>query len=491
MAGGAGPDQIETPFLQLVLTRIWSEEIRSGSRVLHRSTFDGRGGLGGAQEIVSGYFDDVMAALGPDAQEACARFFDRLVTPSGNKIAYAVEDLARHAGDLGARVPQVLKTLSDARLLYRVPSPPDHPELDCYEIFHDVMAPAVLQWRAAYLERRRRAARARRRRWLLAAIATSLLAVAAARALWDVRDAAKRAEQLGQELMTSGQAELAAIAFARSRRLYRSGLDRLSEARAASLQRVAETVAAPWGFLEDLRTSAVRELHGDVVRIGRDVPEGGLFNDISFPDQRISRRHLEIRRKGLYVEDLRTTNGTTLNAKFLEYGQVAPLRDGDLLVLAGVEAFRFRTDRPDTSPAPPSDSWAILLDGSRSVEYLTSSRESVVVGQARVAAEHGLQPSAVLWVQRTPGAALMYGRAVVLQDFLIPGQLDALFSGIAPQIIPPDRRRKLAELLSRGGYPVPARWVQLNAEPMATRVGKSPTAFRWFQVVPMRESRGF
>src|SRR5262249_16424230 len=46
----ASADEIETPFLQLVMTRLWEYEISHGSRVLHKETLDGE--LGGAEKIV-------------------------------------------------------------------------------------------------------------------------------------------------------------------------------------------------------------------------------------------------------------------------------------------------------------------------------------------------------------------------------------------------------------------------------------------------------
>ena len=46
--GGSG-DRVETPYLQLVLTRLWDEERQLGSNVLRASTLER---LGGAQGIV-------------------------------------------------------------------------------------------------------------------------------------------------------------------------------------------------------------------------------------------------------------------------------------------------------------------------------------------------------------------------------------------------------------------------------------------------------
>ena len=57
-----------------------------------------------------------MTRLDAVEQEVCSRLFDRLVTPSGTKIACDVADLTKWAGDLEEHVPAVLQTLSDKRL---------------------------------------------------------------------------------------------------------------------------------------------------------------------------------------------------------------------------------------------------------------------------------------------------------------------------------------------------------------------------------------
>ena len=80
--------QIETPYLQLVMTRLWDEEMRAGS-----STFCGWrrcDRLGGAERIVRTHLDKTMSALPPNEQDIAARVFHYLVTPSGTKIAHSV-----------------------------------------------------------------------------------------------------------------------------------------------------------------------------------------------------------------------------------------------------------------------------------------------------------------------------------------------------------------------------------------------------------------
>jgi len=120
-SAGAGQAQnpeddstIETPFLQLVLTRLWQEELGNDSRSLRLNTLLK---LGGAREIVRTHLDDVMKKLEPLEQKLCAGFFDRLVTPSGTKIACRLDDLGKWAGELAEQVIPVVKVLSESRIL--------------------------------------------------------------------------------------------------------------------------------------------------------------------------------------------------------------------------------------------------------------------------------------------------------------------------------------------------------------------------------------
>jgi hypothetical protein len=159
-AAGAGQAQtrddtarIEAPFLQLVITRLWDEEVQANSRTLRLSTLER---LGDAQEIVRTYLDGVMNRLDGAKQEVCSRFFDRLVTPSGNKIACSVDDLTKWAGTMAVDVPSVLQDLSGSRILRRVAAPTGLNGGN-YEIFHDVLAPAILGWRAQYIQTQQQA----------------------------------------------------------------------------------------------------------------------------------------------------------------------------------------------------------------------------------------------------------------------------------------------------------------------------------------------
>jgi len=152
-ASSTGPASttIETPFLQLVMTRLWSEETARGSQVLTESMLRS---LGGASRIVRTHLDSVMARLTDEQRAIAADVFRHLVTPSGTKIAHTAADLADYAGlSDSAKLAGMLEELASGedRVLRPVPPPVDQPGPPRYEIFHDVMAPAVLDWRRRYV----------------------------------------------------------------------------------------------------------------------------------------------------------------------------------------------------------------------------------------------------------------------------------------------------------------------------------------------------
>lgn len=155
-SGGArAPEHfIEAPFLQLVASRLWAEETGAGSRVLRLATLER---LGGAQEIVHKHLDDVMEGLDAPSRDVCASFFDRLVTPTGSKVACSQDDLERWAESLAPQVARVLEHLCTNRILRRVAQSSEDPNATSFEIYHDVLAAAVLAWRARYIGTRQQA----------------------------------------------------------------------------------------------------------------------------------------------------------------------------------------------------------------------------------------------------------------------------------------------------------------------------------------------
>ena len=218
-ADGEADSQIETPYLQLVMEKVWEREMAEGSHVLRRSTL---AQMGEATEIVRTHLDDALSALDPDQREAAVDVFDHLVTPSGTKIALRLSDLVAYSHRPPDQVEALIETLSSGpqRILRPVPPPPGVEARPGVEIFHDVLAPAILGWRtrqsAERLEREKRDAdeRARRERRrarlfgaLLAGAVVLLVVAIGALVFAEVNRAqADRAQQTAQSGQLAAQA---------------------------------------------------------------------------------------------------------------------------------------------------------------------------------------------------------------------------------------------------------------------------------------------
>jgi WD40 repeat protein len=202
--GEEDPDRIEAPYLQLVLERLWEVEASLGSKRLRLETLRG---LGGAAHIVEDHLERAMAELSPEEKDAAAAMYNHLVTPSGTKIAHRAGDLAGYASIGEAETQRVLQRLVEERIVRAAEDGAEGPR---YEIFHDVLAEAVLAWRTEHeaerkLEAERAAAARRHRRLLGLAIgALVLIAILGAIAVYalvqrgDARSQAHRAR--GREL---------------------------------------------------------------------------------------------------------------------------------------------------------------------------------------------------------------------------------------------------------------------------------------------------
>jgi formylglycine-generating enzyme required for sulfatase activity len=160
------PAGIEAPYLQLVMQRLWKEEVERKSGRLQRKTLDD---LNGAEAIVKSHLDEALSGISDSEREICARMFQFLVTGSGAKVAHTAPDLASFVGVSTATLDPLLEQLAGkVRILAHVAPPSDRPDLIRYEIYHDSLGRAVLDWRRRYVteqkEQERRAEDERRQR---------------------------------------------------------------------------------------------------------------------------------------------------------------------------------------------------------------------------------------------------------------------------------------------------------------------------------------
>lgn len=206
--GGAGSKReesgrIEAPYLQLVMHRLWEVETARGSQLLRPETL---AELGGAEKIVQTHLDSTLAAFTPEERRTAAGALRFLVTRGGSKIALSLEDLAEFTGTSPAELEPVLLRLTESRV--RILRPVADPGGAIrYEIFHDVLGGAVLDWRRRFEREEERAAAAvrlererRRSRRLLAGMAGMALALLGviALAVWAFQQRAEARRQLIQ-----------------------------------------------------------------------------------------------------------------------------------------------------------------------------------------------------------------------------------------------------------------------------------------------------
>ena len=145
--------RVETTYLQLVMSRLWDEEMAAGSRLLRLETLER---LGGAQTIIGTHLDQSISQLSPEQQDAAATVFRFLVTSTGTKIALSVEDLAELSGLPEGELGPMTRRLAaaDTHILRPVVTR-DGAERPRFEIFHDALARPVLDWRTRYARRKR------------------------------------------------------------------------------------------------------------------------------------------------------------------------------------------------------------------------------------------------------------------------------------------------------------------------------------------------
>ena len=280
--GAAAARSVETPFLSLVMERRWEAERSVGSQLLRLETLER---LGGAEQIVRDHLDDALAALPPEGQEAAAGMFDYLVTPSGTKIGHRAPDLAEYAGVAERELEPTLKTLTSERILRPVAAADGSTQ---YEIFHDVLAEAVLAWRTRHRSEREleaeraRAARRQRRAAVIVAFAAGVIALLAAVTVYalvqrgDARTEATRA-QAGQ-LVAQARAELA-VHPVRSAEL---------ALRAARLEPSPQTEETLRTALRGLYLDALFRMDGPVANV-QFSPDGRLLAAAAGAEARIVR----------------------------------------------------------------------------------------------------------------------------------------------------------------------------------------------------------
>jgi WD40 repeat protein len=314
----ADAGRIEAPYLQLVLERLWDVETGRGGRRLRLETLRD---LGGAARIVQDHLDLAMSELSAGDKDAAAAMYNHLVTPSGAKIAHRVGDLAGYAVVDEADAARVLQRLVDQRIV-RVGE--DGAAGPRYEIFHDVLADAVLAWRTRHeadrrLEAEREVAEQRHRRTLAVAIAAGVaVAVLAAVSIYALT---QRTNARGEARHARAR-ELAALASVELPVDPERSLHLALQANAVEASRATEDV---------LRTTLRALRVEDVLRAGGPVAEAAFSPDGKLVVTAGGRGEARVFRAdtGRLVRSLRHGAAPLVAASF------SP--DGSLIVTAGAD----------------------------------------------------------------------------------------------------------------------------------------------------------
>jgi hypothetical protein len=132
----------------------------------------------------------------------------------------------------------------------------------------------------------------------------------------------------------------------------------------------------PWGYMTNLSSGSIHDLRGSLISIGRSTE--GFKNQINLIPKEISRLHVFVSRE-LVAVDVRSLNGTTVNAEFLKYGDILKLTDGDVMTLAGMAPFKFTTSPKEIRPQ--TSAWGMVTDGrSRTANYLAEPEHNLSLG---------------------------------------------------------------------------------------------------------------
>ena len=164
-----------------MLERLWRATVEAGAHTLDLARLEA---LGGAQQIVENHLLDALGKLTPGEQAVAADLFRFLVTRSKTKIAHPATDLAEWTERPEPEVTAVLEKLcrGESGRILRSVSPPAGETAVSYELFHDVLAEPILEWRKGYEQQREQKAEAQRQRALrrrLVRIGAGLLALVA------------------------------------------------------------------------------------------------------------------------------------------------------------------------------------------------------------------------------------------------------------------------------------------------------------------------
>ena len=328
---------IETSYLQLVMERLWKEEMKIGSDCLRLETFKR---LGKAENIVKQHLNERMEPLSREEKKIAAQVFQYLVTPGGTKITYPALELAEKGGVETQKLEELLRKLSspEQRILRSVGPSSEKPNVERYEIFHDKLAPAILEWRKEYLHKQeelRKEYLHKRdiKRWQLITTGVASLAfIFVGLLILAEYQRSQAAISETKAILASSNAHLV------SQEYFDSLIDGLRSFR--NLKKAENSLTLRW-FLDDktekeLRQDIEKYLEIGLVRVnekGRLSEEGNSFSKVSFspngstfvtysPDGTIKLWDLDGKKPQEWKVDKNTSESEFIGANFGRDGQI-------------------------------------------------------------------------------------------------------------------------------------------------------------------------
>jgi hypothetical protein len=152
-----GHGQIVAPFLQLALQMLWHEDIvQQGQNELRLSTLRLLAGIDEARNprvavglLAQRHVNKTLNCYEGDEKDVCAAMLERMVLPSGSKVAVRADDFQNIFGE--GQQPyseKLLKELSaeGERRLLREFADADNQGKPHFEILHDALATPILNW---------------------------------------------------------------------------------------------------------------------------------------------------------------------------------------------------------------------------------------------------------------------------------------------------------------------------------------------------------
>lgn len=155
-------DRIETPFLQLVMDRLWQEvkdKKEANEQIIELVTLENFKSVeepNPVKNIVKTYLDEVMGSFTDMQKTAAAKFIHFTVSTSGAKRSSTIKDLFDYADKkvCESEVKSIMEALTgnDRRIFKRVENRADRRN-PFYEVTHDAVVPAILSWRKREYEK--------------------------------------------------------------------------------------------------------------------------------------------------------------------------------------------------------------------------------------------------------------------------------------------------------------------------------------------------